>query len=81
MTRLRSGGFTLVETMIALALTLAVSGLVLDLLRGQQRLARIAGADVEVQLTLHSAPPSWSASFGRWGREAGGLTYSRWARI
>ncbi|HKV73643.1 MAG TPA: type II secretion system protein [Gemmatimonadales bacterium] len=48
-------GFTLIETMIALALGLAVCALALKLLMGQQRLARLEAARVETQLTLHAA--------------------------
>jgi prepilin-type N-terminal cleavage/methylation domain-containing protein len=55
MTAHRSRGFTLVETLVALTLAAVVTGLALDLLRGQQRLARAAGARVEAQVTLHSA--------------------------
>jgi hypothetical protein len=55
MSHRRPGGFTLVETLIALTLAAAVTGLALDLLRSQQRLTRIAVAGVEAQLTLHSA--------------------------
>jgi len=51
----RSRGFTLVETLIALTLAAAITGLALDLLRSQQRLTRVAVAGVEAQLTLHSA--------------------------
>ena len=55
MSRARRAGFTLVETLIALTIAATIGGLLLNLLRGQQRLVGVASAEVEVQLTLHSA--------------------------
>lgn len=51
----RRRGFTLIETVVALTVALTVGGLALNLLLGQQRLARLESARVETQLTLHSA--------------------------
>jgi type II secretory pathway pseudopilin PulG len=48
-------GFTLIETVVALTVAVTVGGLALNLLIGQQRLARLESARVETQLTLHSA--------------------------
>ena len=72
MSRAQLAGFTLVETVIALTLGAAVVGLVLDLLRSQQRLARVAGAEVEVQLTLHSALTFLVREFRPLGAGGGG---------
>ena len=47
-------GFTLIETMIALVLGVMVGGIALQVLIGQQRLARLEAARVENQLTLHA---------------------------
>lgn len=72
MSRPHPAGFTLVETMIALTLGAAVVGLVLDILRSQQRLARLAGTEVEVQLTLHSAVTFLVREFRPLGAGGGG---------
>ncbi len=72
MSRRRSAGFTLVETVIALTLAAAVGGLLLQLLRGQQRLVRVASAAVEVQLTLHSALTFLVREFRPLGMGGGG---------
>jgi hypothetical protein len=72
MRRRHLAGFTLVETIIALTLGAAVAGLVLDLLRSQLRLARLAGAEVEVQLTLHSAVTFLVREFRPLGAGGGG---------
>ena len=51
----RPPGFTLIETVVAMTVAVTVGGLALNLLLGQQRLARLEAARVETQLTLHSA--------------------------
>ena len=67
-----SAGFTLVETLIALTLAAAIGGILLGLLRGQQRMVRVASAGVEVQLTLHSALTFLVREFRPLGAGGGG---------